>query len=803
MGLVSMGAMVFIFVVGTFCAVWSGVIGDIPSLSEVRNVQNHEASVALDTNGEILGKYYRENRLNADFEEINQYILDALVDTEDSRFFEHGGIDYRSWARVAVKSILMGDDSSGGGSTITQQLAKNLYPRQRFRFAQMLINKYREFIIAKRLESSYSKEDILKLYLNTVPFSENTYGIKVASKRFFNKTPNELTAEEAAALIGTLKATTYYNPYNHPDRVTKRRNVVLYQMYRAGHLTEMEKDSLSAMEMTIQYSVEGHDEGTATHFRELVRAEATLLLEEVTRADGRPYDIYKDGLQIHTTIDAGMQTHAEAAVTWHMTRLQAQFDKHWHGSIPWYKNGVEKAAMISMPRYKHLKEEGKTHKDILVEFNKKKTLEYFAWGGRIEVNASIRDSIQYYNALLNAGFIVMDHQGAVRSWVGGISYKDFQYDMVRSKRQVGSTFKPIIYANALQKGYTPCELIPNQLTIYTEYDDWQPQNADNKYGGFYTVLGGIVGSVNTIAVHLIMHAGLESTVDLATHMGITSDIPKVPSIALGTSNLSLLEMTGMYQTLANDGRHIPPSFISKITDQEGNVIVEMKKEPPYEPAMTDTISQVMTEMMQAVVDYGTGRRLASQFGLDNDIAGKTGTTQSHADGWFIGYTPTLVAGVRVGASSPEVHFRSLSLGQGSNMALPIFGKFMTFLKRDRAYKHLLDASFPEPSDTVLAMLDCPLYLTDDEYIAMQEENRLEELIERLFGRRVDDSVPLPGDKVDDRQRTIDALFKDLARPKKRTTTVQSSKIKKKNDRLRKKRERQKKRKEAWKKVFGG
>ena len=801
MGVLSTGVILCIFVVGTFFLVLFGAFGHIPSLSEIKNIENHEASVALDVNGEILGKYYRENRLNADFEELDDDIINALVDTEDARFFEHGGIDYRSWARVAVKSILMGQESSGGGSTITQQLAKNLYPRQRFRLAEMLINKYREFIIAKRLEKAYSKEDILKLYLNTVPFSENTFGIKVAAERFFDKAPNELNTEEAAALIGTLKATSYYNPNKYTERVTKRRNVVLYQMFQAGHLSEVEKDSLSAIELAIDYTEEGHDEGAATHFRELVRAEAALLLEGVMNEDGAPHDIYKDGLQIHTTIDAGLQAHAEDAVTWHMTRLQAQFDKHWNGSIPWYKNGVEEAAMVSMPRYQRLKEAGKSHKEILVEFNKKKTIEYFAWGGRKEVNASIRDSIQYYNALLNAGFIVMDTQGAVKAWVGGISYKDFQYDMVRAKRQVGSTFKPIIYANALQKGYTPSELIPNQLTIYTEYEDWQPQNADNEYGGFYSLLGGIVGSVNTIAVNLIMNAGIESTVDLATNMGITSDIPEVPSIALGTPNLSLLEMTGMYQTLANKGSHIPPSFISKITDQDGNVIVEVERDAPYEPALSDTISQVMTEMMQAVVDQGTGRRLASQFGLNNDIAGKTGTTQSHADGWFIGYTPTLVGGVRVGASSPEVHFRSLSLGQGSNMALPIFGKFMASLKKDKDYKDLLAESFEEPMDTVMAMIDCSLYVTDDEYIEMQERDRFQDLLDKIFGRTGEDTS-FENSEQTDRQKAIDALIKDIARSKKRTTSEESARIKKKNDRLKKKRERQKKRKESWQKIFG-
>jgi len=802
-GILSTGIMFSVFIVGTFFLVWFGAIGNVPSFSELQNIENHEASVALDVNGEILGKYYRENRLNADFEELDDDIINALVDTEDARFFEHGGIDYRSWARVAVKSILLGQESSGGGSTITQQLAKNLYPRHRYRIAEMLINKYRELIIAKRLEKAYSKEDILKLYLNTVPFSENTFGIKVAAKRFFGKSPNELNTEEAAALIGTLKATSYYNPNKYIDRVTKRRNIVLYQMFVAGHLTEIEKDSLSAIELTINYTEEGHDEGTATHFRELVRAEAALLLDGVLKKDNTPYDIYKDGLQIHTTIDAGMQAYAEDAVAWHMTRLQTQFDKHWNGAIPWYRNGVEKAAMMSMPIYKKLEESGKSHKEILVEFNKKEAREYFAWDGRKEVNASIRDSIQYYNALLNAGFVVMDTQGAVRAWVGGISYKDFQYDMVRSKRQVGSTFKPIIYANALQNGYTPSELIPNQLTIYTEYDDWKPENADNEYGGFYSVLGGIVGSVNTIAVHLIMNSGIEPTLNLATNMGITSDIPAVPSIALGTPNLSLLEMTGMYQTLANKGSHIPPSFISKITDQDGKVIVEMEQDEPYEPALSDTLSQIMTEMMQAVVDKGTGRRLASQFGLSNDIAGKTGTTQSHADGWFIGYTPTLVGGVRVGASSPEIHFRSLSLGQGSNMALPIFGKFMASLKKDDDYKHLINVSFEEPSDTVKAMLDCPLYLTDDEYMAMQEENRLADMIERIFGDRIANNPDIVTDKTGDRQQKLDALLKDLSKPRKRTTSEESARIQKKNDRLKKKRERQKKRKEAWKKIFGG
>lgn len=801
-GVTSLVASGITFLVGLFLTVWIGWIGDVPSTDELTRIDNQQASVVLTMDDQILGKYYRQNRLNADFEEIPRHVIDALVATEDSRFYKHDGIDYRSWARVAIKSILLGDDSSGGGSTISQQLAKNLYPRKRYRFCEMIINKYREFIIAKRLENVHSKEEILNLYLNTVSFGEDAFGIKVASRRFFDKSPMQLNIEEGATLVGLLKANTRYSPKRNPKSSTKRRNVVLSQMVNYGYLLETQLDSLRQAPLDLKYIAEGHDQGIGTHFRELVRAEAKSLLESVSKEDGSSYDIYSDGLQIHTTIDFGMQQHAEDALAWHMKRLQKQFDDHWNGSIPWYKNGVEKAAIQSTDLYKRLKGEGKTYKQILEVFNEKREIEYFDWDGRKEVLASLRDSIQYYNALLNAGFVVMNHQGQIKAWIGGISYKDFQFDMVRSPRQVGSTFKPVIYANALANGYDPCSLVPNQLTIYTEYDDWQPENANNQYGGFYSVLGGIVGSVNTVAVDLIMNSGIEESINMAHNLGVTSDIPEVPSIALGTANLSLLEMTGMYQSLANDGQHIPPSFIDKITDQNGNVIIEVDREPAYEPAFSDTLSGVITKMLERVVNDGTGRRLRSQFGLTVDIAGKTGTTQSHADGWFIGYTPTLVAGARVGAQSPEIHFNALSLGAGSNMALPIWGKFMASLEKDPQYKAYFSEQFESTNDAIDSLLSCPLYLSDEEYLAMQEKTRLTEMINDILdglGKRSDGTPQSPNNT----EEPLEALINKIFKPKKtKTPSAESERIRRKNERIKKRRERQKKRQEKWGKKSG-
>lgn len=786
-GISTLTGLITLVFLGTFLLVLAGLIGDVPGVNALKAIKNYEASQVLDTNGSTLGKYYIQNRLNADFEEINKSTINALISIEDSRFYEHSGIDYRSWFRVFFKSILLNNKSSGGGSTISQQLAKNLYPRESYAIFSILINKYREFIIARRIEKLYSKDQILKLYLNTVPFSENIFGIKVAAQRFYNKKPKELKVEEAATLIGTLKATSWLNPRKYPQRAFDRRNLVFEQMAKNGYLSPIQKDSLSQLAIQIKYSEEGHDEGLATHFRELVRQEAAVLLSRFKKPNGANYNLYTDGLQIHTTIDEGMQIHAENAIAWHMAHLQKQFDEHWNGRTPWKNNEVEKAALASLPLYESLMSSGKTSEEISSIIDAKRDFDFFSWDGRKEVKASIRDSIQYYNSLLNAGFIVMDTKGVIKSWVGGISYKDFKFDMITSQRQVGSTFKPVVYAAAMQNGYSPCDLIPNQLTIYTEYDDWKPENANNQYGGFYSVLGGIVGSVNTIAVQLIMESGIDKVIQLAKKLGVNSNIPEAPSIALGTANLSLLEMTGLYQSLSNKGHHIPPKFISKISDRNGNLVVNNEIESEGTSAFSDTISYLLTEMLQMAVDSGTGKRLITQFGLNNDMAGKTGTTQSHADGWFIGYTPTIVAGVRVGASSPEIHFRNLSLGQGSNMALPIFGKFMTLLKKDPNYSSLLSSSFENPPDTIQTMLECPLYLTDEEYIQYQDELDLQEILDDLLE---------PGDEKNEFRNLILDIFK------KKKPSKESEKIRLRNERIKKRRKKEENKKGIIKRLFG-
>lgn len=715
----SISAVVVLVAVTSFVAsIGMGAFGKIPTNEELIDIQNPVGSEILAADATLIGKYYIEDRLFIDLEAISPAVIDALVATEDARFFRHTGVDMRSWMRVFFKTILMKDRTSGGGSTLSQQLAKNLYPRHSYDYFPLVINKLREVFIARKMESLYTKKELLQLYLNTVSFSGNTYGIRVASKRYFNKMPKELKPEEAACLIAMLKATAMYDPLKHPNAAKARRNLVLEQMFRYNYLKLTEKDSLQALPLTLDYSPATHNDGLATYFRETLRLELNDWLTAYNKENRTNYDLYTDGLRIYTTINTRMQQMAEQAVETHLSSLQADFDKHWENhDRPWEDERLLNLAREQSDRYKILRARELSEKAIDSIFNEPITMNVFDWEKKErEVKMSPMDSIRYYFKMLNAGFMAMEPQtGYVRAWVGGTDYHYFKYDHVRSRRQVGSTFKPLVYAAAIKKGIHPCSYIGNYLRTYSRYENWQPKNADHRYGGYYSMEGALSKSINAITVSLIMRTSPDSVATLANAMGIQSEILPVPAIALGAVDVSLEDMTTVYSTLANRGRRAQPIYLMRIEDRDGKVL--LSNEQPQQSADNQTLTQdeadIMNEMLQTTVDRGTGVRLRYRYKFDTPLAGKTGTSQNHSDGWFMGYTPALVTGTWVGAESPTVYFRDLSLGQGANTALPVFAEFWKQLLAEEQFDRYTKVEFAEPSVKVRSMLNCSSYVASD------------------------------------------------------------------------------------------
>jgi penicillin-binding protein 1A len=686
-------------------------LGSLPSRDDLRSRQNNTASEVYSADSVLLGRYYIQDRTNVRYRDIAPHVIQALVATEDARFYEHAGIDPRSLARVFFKTLLAQEESAGGGSTLSQQLAKNLYPRRRYWFLSTPINKLREYIIARRLEKVYAKPEILELYLNTVPLGGDLYGIERAARRFFNTSADSIRLEEAAVLVGMLKATTTYNPRLHAEKSLQRRNVVLGQMAKYGYLPGAKADSLKQLPLQLHYRYATHNDGLAPYFREQLRLELVQWCATQQKADGTPYNLYTDGLKIYTTLHAGMQVRAERAMRQRMTRLQAQFDQHWRGRTPWGNNpAVIRTARERSDRYRKLKAAGLSDAAIREKFAEPVSMEVFSWRGTTKKTLSPEDSLRYYQGFLNAGLLAIEPQtGFVRAWVGGINHQIFKYDHVRARRQVGSTFKPIAYAAALERGLEPCAVFANQRATYAAYDNWSPRNADNRYGGEYTMRGALAHSVNTVSAQLIMQTGVDPVISTASRLGIKSPLPRVPALALGTASLSLLEMTSAYATLANEGFRTPPVYLTRIVNRQGEVIRQHRHGQPYR-AMAYEHAVTMVELLKGVVEEGSARRLRSEFNLTMDIAGKTGTTQNQADGWFIGITPNLVTGVWVGAEDPAVRFRTLEMGQGSNTALPIWGEFMSQLTRMPLFADYRYQRFRPLPPGLQARLTCPGFL---------------------------------------------------------------------------------------------
>ncbi len=693
---------------------------ETPGNRELRNIQNQVASEVYSADSVLLGRYFLQDRTEVKYDAIAPAVIDALIATEDIRFYDHSGVDYRSLARVLIKSIIQQDESSGGGSTLTQQLAKNLYPRKRYWILPILLNKLREVRIARRLESIYSKEQLITLYLNTVPFADNVFGIQAAAERFYSTSAKNLTVDQAALLIGMLKATHSYNPRLFPDRAFTRRNVVLRQMVKYNKLDSIKADSLKALPVELEYNKISFHQGLAPYFREYVKSELMTWCANHEKEDGTPYNLYTDGLKIYTTVNSKLQEYAENAMVQQMTEIQKTFFDHWGKQKPWIgKEEVLEQAIQRSPRYQMLAEQGLSEEEIMEAMQKPEPMSLFTWQGVKETTISPVDSIIHHLQYLNAGFLAIDpSDGKIQAWVGGIEHDFFQFDHVKesTKRQVGSIFKPIVYAMALEKGAEPCELISAERETYIdkEGEKWTPRNSQIDYEVEYTMKGALAYSVNTVAVKLIEIAGVKNTIELARKMGINSDMPEVPSISLGASSISLLEMTAAYSCIANDGIPNTPYYISTIHDLDGKVYEDFKPKSNNEQAMSKETAELITNMMRTVVTEGTASRLRWKYGVYTDVAGKTGTTQSNADGWFMAMTPHLVMGSWVGADDPRIRFRSTELGQGSNTALPITAYFLKQVNKDPKFKTISEAKFPPLSAKLQKKLDCDLYdLSDD------------------------------------------------------------------------------------------
>lgn len=769
---------IFVFIIVFYQSVRLGAFGAMPTKAALENINNRVASEVYSVDGELLGRYYIQNRTNINYDDVAIDMVEALIAVEDERFYKHNGVDGRSLGRVLFKSILLQNDNTGGGSTISQQLAKNLFPRKRWGIISMPVNKCREIIIAQRLERIYTKKEILTLYMNTVPFGEDVYGIDVAAQRFFNTSPSKLTLNQSAVLAGMLQAPSAYNPRIHKKRAIFRRNIVFKQMLKNKFITQEEYNELIEQPLELEYQYVSHSDGLAPYFRAHLGEEMKNFCSIFTKPDGTPYNLYTDGLKIHTTIHSKWQRYAEEAVREHMTTLQSQFAKHWKGRKLWEKSDKAiQSAKKQSDRYKKLKAQGKSEEEIDENFSKPVKMSIFTWDAQSEVLMSPYDSIIHYHSLLNVGFLATEPStGAVRAWVGGINHRYLKYDHIKAKRQAGSVFKPILYSAALQSGYSPCNYFENKKVVFPDYDHWSPSNADGDYTGYYSLKGGLANSVNTVAAQLIQNLGTDRVLDLATKMGIKSKMTEGPAIALGATQVDLYELAEVYGVFANRGERVALNYIIKIEDAEGNILYDDSEDDRvrttdiFEPDVADQ----MTLMLQGVVDTGTARRIRNRYGITAQIAGKTGTTQKHADGRFAGYTPKMVGVSWVGGMDNRVRFRSLALGAGGNTALPIWAKFYKKMQSDKSFGSWKYSTFPN----IEGDYECPYFsLYESDMVQDEETPERETIFDKLF-----------------RQNKKDKTKEDQEEPKRERPNVLRKKKKKKKGRLKKWLEMQK---EKW------
>lgn len=652
---------------------------ELPPMHAVENPQSDLSTQLISSDGKVLQKFYsHENRVSVPLSDISPYIVDALLATEDVRFYRHSGIDPKSFFSILVGYLKSGDFR--GGSTIDMQLARNLFT-ERVGEVSTIVRKLREYVVSSYLERRFTKEEILAAYLNTVNIYGDSYGVETTANRLFDKSAKDLAIEEAAMLVGMLKGQGVYNPIRNPERTIERRNTVIDQMVKYDMIDTANVDIDSVKNIGIILAEQGqeHVKGLAPYFREHVR--------EYLKAWGKEkgYNLYTDGLRVYTTLDSRMQAHAENAVKAHLQELQKTFDKEIKGNEP-FKNNPEMIDNLIKysTRYKLAERKGKTPEEIDAEFNTKVDMTIFDWEGEKKVNWTPRDSIKYYSKFLESGVLSVDpSNGHVKAWVGGADYKYFKYDHVgKGKRQVGSTFKPFVYGAAIENGKAPCDLLLNQ-PVYFEMPDgtrWSPKNSTGQIGGFMTLKRGLTGSENIITARIMKEIRPQAVVEFANRLGIASKLDAVPSLCLGTTDLSVFEMTKAYSTIANYGKKIDPLIITRIEDRNGKVIEEFV--PEEEMVLEQKKAFTIIELLKRVVDQGTGVRLRYKYKFQNEIGGKTGTTQNHADGWFMGITPYLVTGVWTGWADRRMHFKSIKDGQGANMALPIFALYMDAVYKD-------------------------------------------------------------------------------------------------------------------------
>ncbi len=707
--------ILYLILIGAFTglsfyfSVYFGLWTTLPETEQLAEIRQSEATEIYADGGELLGKFYIFDRQPISFEEIPEHMINALIATEDARFYKHNGVDRRSLMRVIFKTILLGDESSGGGSTLSQQLIKNLFPRERYGYFTMPVNKTREAILATRLEKIYSKEEILTLYLNTVPFGDNTFGVESAAEKFFGKPCSDLSLEESAVIVGMLKASHSYNPRLFPERSKTRRNVVLSQMYRYNFLTDEELTIAKASPLKLDYKPFSHTQGTAPYFRAELQKKMRTWVADYNEQNNTSLNLFTSGLKIYTTLDYEMQRVAEEAMKEHMTALQKAFEASYGKNAPWIRSqDIIKGAISRSPHYQKLKARGISDKAILDSMSRPTKAELFGWEGKKVVNTTQIDSIRHYLKFLNAGMLsVNPYTGAVKTWIGGINYEHFQYDHVRqSKRQVGSTFKPIVYAAALENGIKPCTYYSSQQVTFPKFNDWTPVNSPPVYDQNYAMKTALSKSVNTVAVKVLNDAELPNVIRLARTMGIDSDLPQVPSLALGTAEISLLELTKAYTSFVNDGRPATPYYVTRIENNQGEVLAEFTPEVSEDRVFSEDTRQVMLEMMKGTINEGTARRLRGKYALRNDMAGKTGTTQDNKDGWFVAISPRLVTVSWVGSDDHRIGFRSTAMGQGANSALPLYALMLQKMNRDINFDRYTQATFAPSSIDVLNMMSC-------------------------------------------------------------------------------------------------
>ncbi|UYZ58645.1 penicillin-binding protein 1A [Hymenobacter latericus] len=700
------------------------LFGSMPNLRTLENPKSELASEVYSADGVLMGKYFRENRTPVEYEDLSQHTVDALVATEDARFEEHSGIDAKAMMRVASGLVLGG--KSGGGSTLSQQLAKMLFRTREdlndgklndVPGLRMLITKTKEWILAVRLERNYTKREILRMYLNQAEYGSNAYGIFTAAKTFFNKKPKDLTLEQSALLVGLVNGPTVFNPVRNPERSKKRRDWVLSQMRKYEYLDEGTYAAAVAKPIKLDYKVENQNEGIAPYFR----VEVSKMLRSWAKETG--YDLYADGLKIYTTIDSRMQRYAETAVADHMKLQQRWFDAHWKGQQPWRdENGKLIPNFLSTSiqrteRYKSLYQRFDGNKDsIKYHLNKKYRMKVFTWnGGEKEVTMSPMDSLAYYKRLLHAGFMAMNPlNGHIKAWVGGINFKYIKYDHVKQgKRQPGSTFKPFVYVAAIDQGYSPCYQRPDVATTFPAVAGRAAYTPKNFEGGFsgrtFTLRQALARSMNSITAWLVQKLGPETIVAYAKRLGITSPIEAVPAVGFGSSDVSIYELSGAYSTFVNKGVWTAPMMVTRIEDKNGNVLREFVAQT--KEALNEETAYLMTYMMRGAVEEqgGTSIILRNGFKFPYQMAGKTGTTSNYSDAWFMGLTPDLVCGTWVGGEDRSIHFRTGAYGQGSRLALPIYGLFMRQVYKNNKDIGISTGEFPKPQKPLDIEIDCSRY----------------------------------------------------------------------------------------------